>query len=153
MIPGCIVSDEKAAANSGSLVYFDKSKSVDRLKSRANPARLKNVSTLGHFSSKQPRIALIVDDAHCKKCAVRVPLNDRVADPGPPLTKRLLRKGGGHMIVLKEPAPVGVQFNELRSAGAFSLAAHALNQRRRTVAADTLSKILLKGYMAVFSHI
>lgn len=92
---------------------------------------------------------LVVDNAHCEKCAVRVALNDRAADSRPPLAERLLRHGSGHMVVLRESALPGVQFNEFRSTGAFSLASHALNQRRRSVAADALAKILLKGYITI----
>ena len=53
-------------------------------------------------------------------------------------------------ILLREPAFPGVQFNEFRSAVAFSRASHELNQRRRTVAADALAKIFLKGCITVF---
>lgn len=92
----------------------------------------------------------VVDDAHREECAVRVALNDRAADSRPPLAERLLCRGPGQMMVLREPAFPGVQFNEFRSADALSLASHELNQRRRTVAADAPAKILLKGYITVF---
>ena len=92
---------------------------------------------------------LTFNDAHGQKGAVHVSLNNDVTYSRPPLTERLLLISFRHMVVLRESEMTTGKINEFRSAGAFSLAAYALNQRCRAVSTDTLSKVHLKADIAV----